>query len=252
MKDIALFEYDSEQSAVVDPKHEGFDLKLPEVCVFAFVGDTVDDFAKEYNARIEQRFISITKIYPVYVLEYGGREICLCQAPCGAAPATQIMDWLIAYGVKTVISTGSCGVLRDIPENAFLLPYKALREEGTSFHYLPPARYVDLDERFLERVESFLKAHGIAYERCVTWTTDGFFRETKKKVTRRLAEGCSCVEMECSALAACAEFRGIKFAQILFTADSLHSIDSYDERGWGAKSLKPALKLAMDIASEIE
>ncbi len=252
MKSIPLFEYDCSQEAVINPDHEHFDIHLPPVCVYAFAGDTVDEFALRHNAVIVEHFLSITKKYPIYLLNYKGKEICLCQAPCGAAPATQIMDWLISYGVKHIISTGSCGVLKDIPENAFLIPYKALRDEGTSYHYLPAERYVTLNDNAVGVLEGYFTANSIPYERCITWTTDGFFRETKQKVLSRREEGCACVEMECSALASCAQFRGVSFAQFLFTADSLHAIDNYDERGWGMDSLMPALELAMDIASTVE
>ena len=61
----------------------------------------------------------------------------LCQAPVGAAAATQILDWLIGYGVREVISAGSCGALEKFPESTFLVPNKALRDEGTSYHYRP-------------------------------------------------------------------------------------------------------------------
>ncbi len=161
------------------------------------------------------------------------------------------MDWLIGYGVKKIIATGSCGVLCDISENAFLIPERALRDEGTSFHYLPPSRYIDLNKEMVHIIEDHFLSCGIPCQRCTAWTTDGFFRETKKKVLARKSEGCAVVEMECSALAACAEFRGVKFGQFLFTADSLHAVDDYDERGWGMNSLRPALQIAMDIAAEI-
>ncbi len=248
MKNIALLEYDSEQSAVVAPDHEGLDINLPTVAVFAFCGEAVDEFAKSHHASVAAEFLSITKKYPIYVLTVNGREICLCQAPCGAAPATQILDWLIAYGVKKVISIGSCGVLCDLPENFFLLPYQALRDEGTSFHYLPASRYIRLNAKMVSAIEEYFNSHDIPYKKCMTWTTDGFFRETKKKVLARKEEGCDAVEMECAALASCAEFRGVQFGQFFFTADSLHAIDDYDEREWGSASLRPALKLALDIA----
>ncbi len=251
IEDIALMEYDDDQEAVVSPCHEQKQMKLPKTLVFAFVGEVVEEFAKNNGARIVEEFESITKIYPIYVIDYKGKEICMCQAPCGAPAATQILDFLIGYGVEKIIATGSCGVLRDISENSFLIPERALRDEGTSFHYLPPSRYVELDQDMRQVMEAYFKAHSIPYELCTTWTTDGFFRDTKKKVMERREEGCATVEMECSALAACANFRGAKFGQFLFTADSLHAVDDYDERNWGRDSLEPALKLAMDIAAEL-
>ncbi len=249
MNRIALLEYDDDPSAVIPPDHEKFDIQFPPVAVFAFVGETVDAFAKEHHAAVAAEFVSITKKYPIYILRIHDREICLCQAPCGAAPATQILDWLIAYGVKTIISTGSCGVLCDLSENSFLIPHRALRDEGTSFHYLPASRYIDLNEEMVNAIKVYFEKHTIPYQICTTWTTDGFYRETRKKVLSRKEEGCDAVEMECAALAACAAFRGAAFGQFFFTADSLHAIDAYDERGWGADSLRPALCLAVEIAS---
>lgn len=248
---IALYEYDPNREAVIMPNHEHLNIKLPKIAVFAFVGETLDVYAREHNLPVVAEFKSITKKYPIYVAQRNDKRICLCQAPCGAAPATQILDWLIGYGVKYVVATGSCGVLRDITENSFLIPIKALRDEGTSFHYLPPGRYVDLNAEMVDLIWGHFIKRGINCQKVTTWTTDGFYRETKQKVTERLSEGCSVVEMECAALAACAEFRGINFGQFFFTADSLSSVDDYRERGFGEKSLMPALLLSIEIAAAI-
>ena len=89
------------------------------------------------------------------------------------------------------------------------------------------------------------------YTECVTWTTDGFFRETRDMVAYRMSEGCEVVEMECAALAACAKFRGAKFGQLLFTADSLANVDDYDAREWGQGSLEKAMGLCLEVASAL-
>ena len=84
-----------------------------------------------------------------------------------------------------------------------------------------------------------------------TWTTDGFFRETKGKVASRKQEGCAVVEMECSALAACAQMRGIVWGEILYTADTLHDVENYDERNWGGDSKAYALELCIESVLRI-
>ena len=173
------------------------------------------------------------------------------QAPVGAPAAAQILDWLIAYGVREIISCGSCGVLVDIPENAFLVPCKALRDEGTSYHYLPPERFVDVSEKARHAIEKTMKNHGLPYMEVVTWSTDGFFRETKEKVAYRKSEGCSVVEMECSALAACAKMRGAIWGELLFTADTLADAEHYDERNWGDDSASYALELCIEAVLNI-
>lgn len=250
--ELPILEYDSEIKAVIQPDHEGLDLKLPEKAAFVFLGSCIGRYAREHDLSPVAEFISITKKYPIYVVNYKGEDICICQAPVGAPAAVQILDWLISYGVKKVISSGSCGALSDLPENAFLIPVKALRDEGTSYHYLPPARYVELNGQVLCSMKATLDALGLPYAECITWTTDGFFRETRELVEYRKEEGCSVVEMECAALAACAQFRGVQFGQLLFTADSLANADKYDERGWGVDSLEKALILSLDLVRGLD
>ena len=70
-------------------------------------------------------------------------------------------------------------------------------------------------------IRSELKKHGINYEVGKTWTTDGFFRETKGKIARRTEEGCIAVDMECSAFLAVAKFRGVAFGQYLAAGDDV-------------------------------
>lgn len=248
---MPLLEYDSSQEAVIMPQHENLNIRFPAVAVFAFLGECIDGYALENNLPVLDEFVSITKAYPVYLVRHKGTSFCLCQAPLGGPAAVQIMDWLIGYGVTKIISAGSCGVLDDIPENEFLVPRMALRDEGTSFHYLPAERFVETDPAIRAVIEKCFIRQGLAYRECVTWTTDGFFRETKDKVKARKEEGCLTVEMECSALAACARFRQVQFGQFLFTADSLASVDRHETRDWGAASLKPALLLSLDIAAEL-
>ena len=250
--EIPILEYDSNPTAVIMPDHENMDLVLPRKAVFAFLRDDVDRYAKERNAVVAAQFVSATKVYPVYTLEVEGQKICLAQAPVGAPAAAQILDWLIAYGVREIISGGSCGVLVDIPENTFLVPRKALRDEGTSYHYLPPERFVDVSEKARSAIEQTMKNHNLPYMEVVTWSTDGFFRETKDKVAYRKNEGCSVVEMECSALAACAQMRGAIWGELLFTAETLAEAEHYDERNWGDDSAGYALELCIESVINIK
>lgn len=132
--EIPILEFDSEQTAVISPVHENLNLNLPKKCVFAFLGNYIDEYANSSDTKQVSTFISATKNYPIYITKYKGEEIVLCQAPVGAA-AAQILDWLIGYGVCEIISAGSCGALEHFEESTFLVPSKALRDEGTSYHY---------------------------------------------------------------------------------------------------------------------
>ena len=249
--ELPILEYDDNPKSLIMPGHEALDLELPEKCVFAFLDEIIEEFAIANSAVEVATFGTITKVFPIYALEYEGQEICLVQAPLGSAASAQLLDWLISYGVKKIISTGSCGALVDIAENTFIVPKRVLRDEGTSYHYLPPSRYVDIDNEALVAIEDTINEHNLDYKEVMTWTTDGFFRETKEMVAYRVEEGCSVVEMECSALAAVSKLRNATFGQILFTADSLADVEKYDPRAWGGDSHAYALKLCLDAVLKL-
>ena len=245
--EIPILEFDDNPQAVIMPTHEDLDLNLPSRCVYAFLGEEIERYANAIGAEKVGEFVSATKTYPVYVMTYNGEEICLAQAPVGSAAAAQFLDWLIGYGVKQILSTGTCGVLVDMPENVFLIPTRALRDEGASYHYVAPSRYVEVNRRALTAIETVLRQASIPYQEVMTWSTDGFYRETPDKVAYRIEEGCSVVEMECAALAAVAQLRDAVWGLLLFTADSLADLENYDQRDWGSEAFGEALVLCLDI-----
>lgn len=248
---IPILEFDDNPQAIIMPNHEGLDLQLPKKCIYAFLEEEIDRYAQEVGAECVGEFVSATKTYPVYVMDDKGEKVCLAQAPVGSAPAAQFMDWLIGYGVEQIISTGTCGVLADIDENAFLVPVRALRDEGASYHYAAPSRYMDVHVKAVSAIEQALEQLGIPYEEVMTWSTDGFYRETAEKVAYRKEEGCAVVEMECAALAAVAQLRGVVWGQLLFTADSLADLENYDSRDWGSEAFDKALELCLEIVSHM-
>jgi len=240
-----ILEYDTENMAVLMPGRNT-DSELPSKCVYGFLGDFVDKFALECNLDVIHKYRTMMKYISVYQMVIDGKEIVLCSAPLGASAATAVLDWLICHGVNEIIAIGGCGALINIPENEMLIPTAAIRDEGTSYHYLPPAREIKLDENAVNAIKQALDKLGIRNEYVKTWTTDGLFRETKDMVNYRKSEGCSVVEMECSALASCARFRNVTFGQILFTQDSLANVDMHDERNWGADSFDKAIAIALE------
>lgn len=129
--ELPILEYDDASPEVLRPNHDAEDLHLPEKCVYAFLGDTIDQYARQVGAEVAETFKTTTKTYPIYIVRQNGMEFCLCQAPLGASAAAQFMDCLVACGCKKIIAAGSCGVLTELAENEFLVPVKALRDEGT-------------------------------------------------------------------------------------------------------------------------
>lgn len=247
--DIPILEHDDNPVALImNNRHE---VVLPGRAVYAFLGDTIDEYAAQIGAEVIEVFHTVSRDTSIYRVNHKGQELCLCRAPLGGSAAVQLMDFLIGHGVQSIISAGSCGALAPLPENAFLVPKKALRDEGASYHYLPPSRFVETSAHVRKVIEDVLTERGLKYAECTTWTTDGFYRETEDMVAYRREEGCLTVEMECASLAACARFRGVLFGQLLYTADSLADAQKYDARSWGEDSVEPALMLCLDIAAKL-
>lgn len=233
-----LSEYDK-SPGIISPNFEKMDLHLPKRAVFAFLGEKrIERFVLARGGEKAGTFVSLTKDFPLWMIKADKEELCILQAPAGASAAVLLLERLYAYGVEK------------LAENVFFVVRKALRDEGTSYHYLPPARFVTLDESAADIVEGVLRENHVSCESCVTWSTDGFFRETKEKVKARRAEGCRVVDMECAALAACAAYRGKVFAQILFTADTLHDL-SHEQRAWGKESRDKALLMGVKAAERL-
>ncbi len=102
--DLPILEYDFDSIEVIRPNHGAEQLVLPEKCVFGFLGDVIDDYAFEMDAVIAEHFETITKSYPVYIVQQNGLEFCLCQAPLGAAAAAQLLDFLFLRMQKNYFS----------------------------------------------------------------------------------------------------------------------------------------------------
>ena len=244
--EIPILEYDTDSRAVLMP--DRFERHFTKKAVLLFMESEIDAYVALNPCEVIGELISVTKTFYVYKTKYREQEITFVQVPLGGAGAVQIMEQMIGAGVEKIIAAGCCGALEKGAEGDFFIPTAALRQEGTSYHYLPPSREVELSEEAVMAIEKALTEKGLPYRRCKTWTTDGFYRETKEMVLYRKSEGYSVVEMECASMAACAKMRGVVFGQLLFTADSLANVEAHDERNWGNGSFAAAMELAMNAA----
>lgn len=231
---IALLEhtYDEGRNAMSRPLLANDGGNLPERCLLSFMGDALARFADEVGCTVLANHHSEVKDFPIYGTEVNGVEVCLMQAPVGAPAAAIVADLLIASGVHSLVACGGCGVIRPIESGRILVPTHALRDEGTSFHYLEPSREVALDPRAVTRVMETLDDLGLRHDTCRVWTCDGFFRETPGIVRKRREQGYTTVDMECAALAAVAQAYDAQFAQLFYSGDTLADPDNHDERGW--------------------
>lgn len=247
-----ILDFDPNHHAVIEPDHDQEPFHFHSRLLYAFVPkNEIDAFLDQHLHRTIGEFESVSFSPKIYEVELNGEYFTLCQAPLGGPASVQLLDWLISYGVNQVLTVGNAGALTGLPENEMLLVKRAIRDEGTSFHYMQPGQFIDLNQNFLKQVEDALANLNLKYDEITTWTTDGFFRETPKKVAHFRQLGASTVEMECASLAACAQFRKVDFAQILFTADTLADIDNYDERDWGYESHGAGLEIGSKVLTKL-
>jgi uridine phosphorylase len=151
-----------------------------------------------------------------------GRVGVLTNFGIGAPLVVALAEELIAFGVKRLISMAWGGGLQpDLHPGDIVVCDRAIRDEGTSHHYLPPAKYVSASADLTARLVAALKARGRHCEAGATWTTDAPYRETREEVGQYQAEGVKAVEMETAALFALGQVRGVETAAAVAVGDSL-------------------------------
>ena len=128
----------------------------------------------------------------------------------------------MAMGSRCLILLGNCGVLdKSIEDCGIIIPTKAIRDEGFSYHYAPPSDTIEVNAKYRELFKEVLREHNYSFVEGTTWTTDACYGETREKVNRRKEQGAICVEMECAGMQALCDFRGTDFFQFFYAGDNL-------------------------------
>jgi putative NADPH-quinone reductase/uridine phosphorylase len=227
-----ILEFDPAPEALIEPSRLIEPIDVPEHCVICFFQEVITKLCQAGQATLLSEPRSEAGIHPLYGLDVGGRRLAVFHPGVGAPLAAGLLEEVIALGCKKFVVCGGAGVLdKDVTVGRLVVPSSAIRDEGTSYHYLPPSREVAANPAGIAAVEQVLKAHQCDYLIAKTWTTDAFYRETPAKIQLRKAEGCLTVEMEAAALFAVAQFRGVVLAQILYGGDDV-SGDKWDSRLW--------------------
>ena len=254
---MLLEEFDHDKCAVIEPHFvhtpvEGF----PETVVSIFSHTLFHRIAEFLEGDKIAGTKDVDGHWPVYKVKYKGKYFTLYKARLGAPACVGSFEDIIPMGAKRIIVLGNCGVLdKNIQDCGIIIPTRAIRDEGTSYHYAASSDYIDVNKKYIPEFIEVLNEHGYPYVTGTTWTTDAFYRETRGKVNRRKEMGAICVEMECSAMQAMCDFRGVEFFQFLYAGDNLdHSI-------WDPRSLSGNARLddkekiallAFELAVKIE
>jgi purine-nucleoside phosphorylase len=225
-KRYPILEFDPAVPAVIEPSRVIAKGDIPEHCVICFFQEVISGLCAQGRGREAWTMRSEMGPHPLYELDVDGQRLGLFHPGIGAPLAAGLLEEVIARGGRRFVACGGAGVLdRQVAAGHLIVPSAAVRDEGTSYHYLPPSREVEPSPEGVAAIEATLRAHGVPYLLAKTWTTDAFYRETPAKVETRRREGCLTVEMEAAALFAVALFRRVSLAQILYGGDDVSGLD---------------------------
>jgi uridine phosphorylase len=231
-----ILEFDPTPEALIEPSKIIRARDLPEHCVICFFREVIDKVIVEHNAKVVIENWWEDGPHPIYEIFYQDRRLAFFHPGVGAPMAAGLLEEAIAFGCRKFIACGGCGVLeKDIAVGHIIVVSGAVRDEGTSYHYLPPGREVVANGAGVDALVNTLDGRGIPYRVGKTWTTDAPYRETSKKIARRRGDGCLTVEMESAALIAVAQFRQAIFGQALYGGDDLSGTE-WDNREWQSRS----------------
>lgn len=140
----------------------------------------------------------------------------------GSPIVAELAEELAVMGARRMILLTWGGILQpEIRAGDIVICNRAIRDDGTSHHYLPPEKYIDASAPLVERIASAIRAHGKEPTIGATWTTDAPYRETLDEVKQYQAEGVKTVEMESAGLFTIGQVRGLQTASIVIGMDSL-------------------------------
>jgi nucleoside phosphorylase len=203
---------------------------VPEICILDPDGDILRHLLATGRAhRLPQWACYHTDLHG---FEQEGLGYGLVDCAVGAAFAVLVAEELFASGCKLLISVTSAGQIVPVREPPyFIIIDRALRDEGTSYHYLPPSDYCLADERLVRLAETSLAAAGMPIQTGAAWTTDAPFRETADAIEAARAAGILAVEMEAAALYAFAAARERAVLCLAHITNQMGRIDGDFEKG---------------------
>ena len=237
---MLLTEFDPVKNAVIDPGMVFQRIPdFPETLVSVFSHQLFEALCHFLGGKVIAQTNDVDGVWPVYEVTYHDKRFAFYKARLGAPACVGCFEDVITMGVKRIILLGNCGVLdRTIKDCGIIIPTKAIRDEGTSYHYAPAADYINVNTKYIDVFTGVLEEFGYPHVTGYTWTTDAFYRETRGKIEARKRMGAICVEMECAAMQAMCNFRGVEFFQFLYAGDNL------DHSDWDPRSLAGNVRLA--------
>jgi uridine phosphorylase len=203
---------------------------VPEVCVLEFDGDITDHLV-ESGAVFPWRNWACFHTQ-MFALEVSGKPCGIVPRTIGGSYAVLVTEQLLASGVRVIVGLTSAGrVSRKLQIPSLVVATAAIRDEGTSFHYLPASRSVTAPPGPVEPLASELKRLGLPVCKGTVWTTDAPYRETPQQLDQYGEEGVLAVEMQAASLFALAQVRHAQIAVVAHVSNATDHVGESFNRG---------------------
>lgn len=224
----------------------GADIGVPDICILDPDGDIVRDLKASGRVRSHPGWVCYHT--ELHVFDEQGLTFGIVGCAVGSSFAVLVAEELFVSGCRLLISITSAGQIVPLgPPPYFILIEKALRDEGTSYHYLPPSEWSALSPVLLERLASDCETYEVPILRGSAWTTDAPFRETEAAITAMRAKGVHAVEMEAAALYALAAARDKSIVCLAHVTNQMGIVEGDFEKG-EANGVLDALSVAYRVA----
>ena len=204
-------------------------LTVPDICLLDPDGDIVRALCAQGRARRHAGWVCYHT--EMWVFDLDGHEIGVVGCAVGASFAVLVAEEMFASGCRLLISVTSSGQIT--PQRAppcFIVIDRALRDEGTSYHYLPPSDWSAAPATLLDRLTGAFEDDPQVLTG-PTWTTDAPFRETQAAITAARERGILAVEMEAAGLYAFAQARDRAVICLAHVTNQMGMIEGDFEKG---------------------
>jgi len=200
-------------------------LRIPQLLILTYQRSTFDCAKNLIRGDCVEWLYGDSQ--PFCVGRFDGSEVGVGRFWIGAPAAAFTLEEAIACGVRKVFEVGvSGGIQPYLQPSDIVVVSRAIRDEGTSYHYFPPDVQVESDIPLREALIEHLKKEGIRHFVGPVWSTDGAYRETRGKLRKFRDDGVLAVNMETSAVFAIAKYRNVRAASAQIISDVL------TENGW--------------------
>jgi uridine phosphorylase len=252
---LTFDEYECAEDVILEPAMLVSPIAdFPTYGVSCFSKKLHDAILTKYGGELIQNFFTEDGGVPIYKVNYRDENVALYMSKVGAPAVAMQMEEAYVMGLRKLVVMGSCGTLdSSIEFGDLIIPTSGIRDEGTSYHYFPAWQEIETCPLVIDVIRGELEKRNCSYVCGKTWTTDGLYRETVQKTQLRKKQGCIVVEMEYTAMQAVANYRGMKFGQILYSEDNLDA-PVWEDRGYLPKNHEKSnllLGLAFDCVLKL-